>query len=113
MAARGAATAHARAARPGAALWFVRPKASTVWHDDVDWALLAGDETALPAFRRFLAERPVDAPVQGVLAVGHAPAPPALPLHARATARSLVAPAGAPRPPREPGRRTPWRTAPR
>ncbi|WOC13622.1 siderophore-interacting protein [Gordonia sp. MP11Mi] len=58
------------AARPGDELWFVGPKSSTEIPDDVDWILLAGDETAQPAVERFLAERPVDVPARIVLAVG-------------------------------------------
>lgn len=56
-------------ALPGDELWFVGPKASTRIPDDVDWILLAGDETAQPAVERFLAERPVDVPARIVLTV--------------------------------------------
>ncbi|MGX1574932.1 siderophore-interacting protein [Cellulosimicrobium funkei] len=90
----GPAAAWAGAARPGDALWFVGPKASTVWPDDVDWALLAGDETALPAIGRFLDERPVDAPVQVVVTVGDASARQDLALRDGDTVRWVVAPEG-------------------
>lgn len=90
----GPAVEWARAARPGSALWFVGPKASTVWPDDVDWALLAGDETALPAIGRFLDERPVDVPVQLVVTIGAEAARQDLALRESDTVRWVVAPEG-------------------
>lgn len=90
----GPAAAWARAARPGSELWFVGPKASTVWPDDVDWALLAGDETALPAIGRFLDERPVDVPVQVVVTIGAESARQDLALREGDTVRWVVAPEG-------------------
>lgn len=65
----GPAASWARDARPGDELWFAGPKSSTVVPADVDWVLLAGDETALPAIARFFEERPVAAPVRAVVAV--------------------------------------------
>ncbi|MGN6241241.1 MAG: siderophore-interacting protein [Cellulosimicrobium cellulans] len=90
----GPAAAWAQAARPGSGLWFVGPKASTVWPDDVDWALLAGDETALPAIGRFLDERPVDVPVQVVVTIGAEEARQDLALRHGDTVRWVVAPEG-------------------
>ncbi|KAJ8141140.1 hypothetical protein OY671_005690, partial [Metschnikowia pulcherrima] len=90
----GPAAAWAGAARPGDASWFVGPKASTVWPDDVDWASLAGDETASPAIGRFLDERPVDAPVQVVVTVGDASARQDLASRDGDTVRWVVAPEG-------------------
>ncbi|MDF2807064.1 MAG: hypothetical protein K0S43_2010 [Cellulosimicrobium sp.] len=90
----GPAAAWARAARPGSELWFVGPKASTVWPDDVDWALLAGDETALPAIGRFLDERPADVPVQVVVTIGAESARQDLALREGDTVRWVVAPEG-------------------
>lgn len=90
----GPAAAWAQAARPGSDLWFVGPKASTVWPDDVDWALLAGDETALPAIGRFLDERPVDVPVQVVVTIGAESARQDLALRESDTVRWVVAPEG-------------------
>lgn len=90
----GPAAAWAQAAVPGDELWFVGPKASTVWPDDVDWALLAGDETALPAIGRFLDERPVDVPVQVVVTVGDASARQDLALREGDTVRWVVTPEG-------------------
>ena len=66
---RGPAEQWAAAAKPGDELWVVGPKSSTVTPDDADWSLLVGDETALPALRRFFAERPVAGPARVVVAV--------------------------------------------
>jgi NADPH-dependent ferric siderophore reductase len=76
----GPAAAWAATARPGDDLWFAGPKSSTVVPGDVDWVLLAGDETALPAIERYLMERPVDAPVRVVAAVPDAAAHRDLPV---------------------------------
>lgn len=65
----GPAAAWARAASPGDELHLVGPKSSTVLPDELDWLVLVGDETALPAIGRFLDERPVDVPVQVVVSV--------------------------------------------
>ncbi|MEB4616466.1 siderophore-interacting protein, partial [Leucobacter sp. M11] len=46
------------------------PKSTVVLPDEIDWVLLAGDETALPAIARFLEERPVPAPVRVVIELG-------------------------------------------
>ncbi|MFC7619823.1 siderophore-interacting protein [Microlunatus sp. GCM10028923] len=67
----GPAASWATAARPGDALWFAGPKSSTVLPDDLDWILLAGDETALPAIGRFLDERPLDVPAHVVVVITH------------------------------------------
>ncbi|MHA6781024.1 SIP domain-containing protein [Pseudonocardia saturnea] len=86
----------ARTARPGDALHFAGPKSSLVLPDDVDWMLLAGDETALPAIGRFLDDRPVDVPVQVVVEVRYAAARQDLPLLEGDTLRWVVTPDGAP-----------------
>lgn len=65
----GPAARWAEAAVPGDVLHVVGPKSSTVVPEDVDWVLLAGDETALPAIGRYLDERPSDARVQVVVEV--------------------------------------------
>lgn len=90
----GPAAAWAAGAVPGSDVWFVGPKASTVWPDDVVWALLAGDETALPAIGRFLDERPVDVPVQVVVHVADGCARQELALRPGDTVRWVVAPEG-------------------
>jgi NADPH-dependent ferric siderophore reductase len=54
----GPATAWAQAARPGDRLVVGGPRGSFVVGDGYDWRLLIGDETALPAIRRCLAELP-------------------------------------------------------
>ncbi|MFC0247891.1 siderophore-interacting protein [Citricoccus parietis] len=65
----GPAASWARDAQPGDDLWFVGPKSSTVLPEGLDWIVLAGDETALPAIGRFLDERPVQVPAYIVVAV--------------------------------------------
>lgn len=57
----GPAEAWSASAREGDELWFVGPKSSLRLPERLDWILLIGDETALPAIGRFLDERPLDA----------------------------------------------------
>ncbi|WP_240945371.1 siderophore-interacting protein [Rhodococcus sp. HNM0569] len=54
----GVAGNWARAARPGDVLHLAGPKISTVPPTGVDWWLLAGDDTALPAIARFVESAP-------------------------------------------------------
>jgi len=63
----GPAATWADTAEPGSQLWLVGPKSSTLLPEEIDWVLLAGDETALPAIARFLDERPLDVPVRIVV----------------------------------------------
>lgn len=65
----GPASDWARGATPGDVLWVVGPKSSLVLPTDLDWMVLAGDETALPAIGRFLDERPFAGPVHIVVTV--------------------------------------------
>ncbi|MEQ3550317.1 siderophore-interacting protein [Pseudonocardia nematodicida] len=65
----GPAAAWAERARPGDELWFAGPKSSLIVPRDVDWVLLAGDETALPAIGRYLDERPLPVPARIVITV--------------------------------------------
>lgn len=58
----GPAATWAEAAAVGDSLHIVGPKSSLVLPSDVEWMLLAGDETALPAIGRYLDERPGDVP---------------------------------------------------
>ncbi|WP_263120826.1 siderophore-interacting protein [Cellulomonas sp. RIT-PI-Y] len=88
----GPAVTWARTAAPGDDLWFAGPKASLVLPDGVDWVLLVGDETALPAIGRFLAERPLgDLPVRAVVSIGHPDARQDLALRPGDDLRWLVA----------------------
>lgn len=66
----GPAARWATEARPGAELSFVGPKSSTVLPADATSVLLIGDETALPAIGRFLAERPLAVPAHTLLLTG-------------------------------------------
>lgn len=59
----GPASDWALTAQAGDELWMVGPKSSTVLPEDLDWVVLLGDETALPAIARFLDERPSASPV--------------------------------------------------
>ena len=65
----GPAAAWARSAAHGDDLHLVGPKSSTVLPEQLDWLVLIGDETALPAIGRFFDERPVDVPVQVLISV--------------------------------------------
>ncbi|TPG61067.1 siderophore-interacting protein [Roseomonas nepalensis] len=56
--AEGPATEWAAAARPGDRLVVGGPRGSLILPDDLDWTILAGDETALPAIGRRLEELP-------------------------------------------------------
>ncbi|UED86757.1 siderophore-interacting protein [Streptomyces profundus] len=67
---QGPAAGWARRARPGDAVWIVGPKSSTVLPAGLDWIVLLGDETALPAVARFLEERPTTAPADVYLTIG-------------------------------------------
>ncbi|MFT4082119.1 MAG: siderophore-interacting protein [Nocardioides sp.] len=66
----GPAISWSRRARPGDEICLVGPKSSTLLPDELDWIILAGDETALPAIGRFLAERPSTVPAQVVVELG-------------------------------------------
>ncbi len=67
----GPAATWARGAARGDALWVVGPKSSLVLPERLDWIVLIGDETALPAIGRFLDERPTPAPARIVVTVSH------------------------------------------
>jgi NADPH-dependent ferric siderophore reductase len=59
----GPATLWARHAKPGDSLNIVGPRGSILLSTDFDWHLLVGDDTALPAIARRLAELPAGAKV--------------------------------------------------
>ncbi|MGO1801326.1 MAG: siderophore-interacting protein [Microbacteriaceae bacterium] len=88
----GPAVAWARSAQPGDALWVVGPKSSIVVPEDLDWVLLIGDETALPAIGRFFDERPTDAPAHAVITIGASTARQELALREGDTVSWVVAP---------------------
>lgn len=54
----GPVTAWALGARAGDRLIVGGPRGSFILHTDFDWHLLAGDDTALPAIRKRVAELP-------------------------------------------------------
>ncbi|MGX1767317.1 siderophore-interacting protein [Dietzia sp. NPDC055343] len=66
----GPAVSWARQATPGSTVSFVGPKSSQVLPDDATSIVLIGDETALPAVRRFLDERPLTVPAHVVVTTG-------------------------------------------
>jgi NADPH-dependent ferric siderophore reductase len=67
----GPATSWAAQAQPGQYLGIGGPRGSTVIPSGYDWHLLIGDETALPAIQRRLAELPRDARVAVVVEVAN------------------------------------------
>ncbi|MDQ0643886.1 siderophore-interacting protein [Microbacterium murale] len=87
----GPAVQWARAAKPGDPLWIVGPKSSIVLPEEMDWVVLVGDETALPAIGRFLDERPTDAAVHAVITIGAASARQGLALREGDTIEWVVA----------------------
>lgn len=66
----GPAEAWARQARPGDEVGIGGPKGSFVLPEGLDWSVLAGDETALPAITRRLEELPASARVHVFIEVG-------------------------------------------
>lgn len=68
----GPATEWAAAARPGDRIGVGGPRGSFVLPDDLDWYLLVGDETALPAIGRRLEELPATARVTAIVEVADA-----------------------------------------
>ena len=85
--AEGPATEWAASAAPGAKLGVGGPRGSLILPDDLDWYVLAGDETALPAIGRRLEELPATARVIAVIEVADAaerqplPVRPGLEIH--------------------------------
>lgn len=65
----GPATYWAINAKPGDQLQIGGPRGSTIIAPDFDWWLLIGDETALPAIARRLAERPARTKVKAIISV--------------------------------------------
>lgn len=54
----GLAASWAYRAQPGEEIYFAGPKSCALRNDEAEWHLLVGDETALPAIGRWLAEAP-------------------------------------------------------
>lgn len=68
----GLASGWARRVTPGESVYVAGPKASTAAPTDVDWMLLAGDDTALPAIARALEDLPRGTRVHAVVEVATA-----------------------------------------
>lgn len=83
----GPATAWARGAKPGDLLGVGGPRGSFLVPTDFDWHLLIGDDTALPAIARRLAELPANARVRVLAEVDSAADQVPLPTVARAEVR--------------------------
>lgn len=80
----GPAARWAAAAQVGDAVLIGGPRGSAVWPTDLRWQWLVGDESALPAIQRRLAELPASVDVTVVLDLAHPTAPlPALALGGR------------------------------
>lgn len=65
----GLASEWALTAQPGDPIWVAGPRGTTVVPDNVDWYLLIGDETALPAIARRIEELPAGTPVTAVVSI--------------------------------------------
>lgn len=81
----GPAARWAAQARPGQTVTVGGPRGSFIVPMDFDWHLLVGDETALPAVARRLAELPAGTPVTAVLRVADPADRRALPTQADLT----------------------------
>ncbi|MFF2214274.1 SIP domain-containing protein [Streptomyces antibioticus] len=93
----GVASAWAQSARPGDVTWIAGPKMSHRHPEGADWLLVLGDETALPAIGRWLAEMPAGTRARVFVEVGEDSHRQELPTRADAQITWLVrhgAPAG-------------------
>ncbi|MER0245364.1 siderophore-interacting protein [Streptomyces sp. HSW2009] len=93
----GVASSWAARARPGAPAWIAGPKMSHGAPEGADWLLVIGDETALPAIGRWLAQMPADTRARVFIEVGEESHRQELPTAADADVTWLVrdgAPAG-------------------
>ncbi|MFJ7203689.1 SIP domain-containing protein [Streptomyces sp. NPDC098789] len=66
----GVASSWALSARPGDVTWIAGPKMSHRHPEGADWLLVIGDETALPAIGRWLAEMPAGTRARVFVEVG-------------------------------------------
>ncbi|MEV7168485.1 siderophore-interacting protein [Streptomyces sp. NPDC093224] len=93
----GVASSWAQAAKPGDVTWIAGPKMSHRHPEGADWLLVIGDETALPAIGRWLAEMPEGTRARVFVEVGEDSHRQELPTRADAEITWLVrdgAPAG-------------------
>ncbi|MFT2019299.1 SIP domain-containing protein [Streptomyces sp. 796.1] len=93
----GVASSWAARARPGDPTWIAGPKMSHSAPEGADWLLAIGDETALPAIGRWLAEMPAGTRARVFIEVGEESHRQELPTAADAEVTWLVrdgAPAG-------------------
>ncbi|MFE6916795.1 SIP domain-containing protein [Streptomyces rubiginosohelvolus] len=93
----GVASSWAQAVQPGEVTWIAGPKMSHGHPEGVDWLLVIGDETALPAIGRWLAEMPAGTRARVFIEVGEESHRQDLPTEADATITWLTrdgAPAG-------------------
>ena len=75
----GLGSTWAAAAAPGMKVGVLGPRGSEVVDATLDWLVLAGDETALPAIGRWLSELPAGVSVRAVIEVADAGEEPELP----------------------------------
>ncbi|MFC8724643.1 SIP domain-containing protein [Streptomyces bacillaris] len=66
----GVASSWAQRVKPGEVTWIAGPKMSHGHPEGVDWLLVVGDETALPAIARWLAEMPAGTRARVFIEVG-------------------------------------------
>ncbi|MEU6312987.1 siderophore-interacting protein [Streptomyces sp. NPDC047014] len=93
----GVASSWAQSAEPGDVTWIAGPKMSHRHPEGADWLLVIGDETALPAIGRWLAEMPEGTRARVFIEVGEESHRQELPTRADAEITWLVrdgAPAG-------------------
>jgi NADPH-dependent ferric siderophore reductase len=86
----GPAARWAETAVVGDELHIAGPKSSVVIPTAVDWVLLVGDETALPAIGRYLDELPLDVPVRVIVEIRHPDARQSLALRAGDSVRWVL-----------------------
>jgi NADPH-dependent ferric siderophore reductase len=67
----GPASTWAYRVRPGERVQIAGPKSSSLHPEEIDWTLVAGDETALPAIGRWLEQWPGGARGQVFIEIGH------------------------------------------
>lgn len=68
----GVASTWADHVQPGERVLIAGPRGTTVLPEDIDWYLLVGDETALPAIARRIEELPAGTPVTAIVTVPNA-----------------------------------------